>query len=170
MPNDNLFHPYKIINQSNSSLELQAGNGPKVVRAAFLASPIILLIAGAALYITQKQLFFLYLMIGIAALELLIFSFIRVPTDLRMDSMGFTLKTISIRNTQEKDYLWSDVDRIRQRISRTKNGNVLNYEAVLKEGKKVRILSFNNYNPKKKEATAINSVLSQISHKPITDK
>lgn len=170
MANDNLFRPYKIIQQSGSNLELQAGSKPAIMRAAFLAGPAILLVAGTALYLTQREIIFLYVMFGIAALELFVFSFIKVPSDLRMDSVGFTLKRVSIKGTEETDYLWNDVDRIRWRFIRTKGGPTLAFDAIMKEGKKIRLLNFSSFNTVKQSASEIASVLSQISHKPVAEK
>jgi hypothetical protein len=170
MTDNNTFRPYKIIHQSGSSLELKAGTNPKVIRAAFLAGPAILFTAGIALFATQKQPLPLYIMCGVAVLELFAFSFIKMPADLRMDSVGFTLKTVSIKSSQDTDYLWNDVDHIRQRIIRSKNGATLAYDVIMKEGKKMRLLNFSNYNAKKQSATEINSILSQISKKPVTEK
>ncbi len=170
MVNDNLFHPYKIIQQSGSNLELQAGSRPAIIRAAFLAGPAILIIAGLVLYLTQKEIVFLYILFGIAALELLVFSFIKVPSDLRMDSVGFTLKRVSIKGAEETDYLWNDVDRIRRRFIRTKGGPTLAFDAIMKEGKKIRLLNFSSFNAARQSAAEIASVLSQISRKPVAEK
>lgn len=170
MADSNPFRPYKIIHQSDSSLELKAGTSPTIIRAAFLAGPVILLVIGIILYTTQKDPLFLYIMCSIAVLELVIFSFIKLPGDLRMDNIGFTLKQISIKGAEVKDYLWSDVDRIRWRLIRTKGGPNLVFDAMLKDGKKLRLLNFQNFNTKNQSAAEISSVLSQISRKPVTEK
>lgn len=170
MSNDALFHPYKIIHQGRNDLQLQAGNNVKFARLAFLLIPILFLVFGLVLSITQKQIAFLYIIGGVAVLELFLFSFIKIPADLRMDTIGFTLKTVSVKSTKETDYLWNDVDSILQRIIRTKNGTVLAYDAVLATGKKVRFLNFPTYSPKKQSAAEIDSLLSQISNKEVIQK
>lgn len=53
MADDNLFRPYKIIQQSGSSLQLKARTNPKIIRAGFLAGPVIFFIAGIVLYTAQ---------------------------------------------------------------------------------------------------------------------
>ena len=167
---DNLFRPYKILHQSGSNLQLQAGINPKIIRAAFLAGPVILFIAGFILYLTQKQVMFLLILCGVGLLELFIFSFIKIPADLRMDSVGFTLKRVSIKSIEEVDYLWNDVDRIRWRLLRTKGGSTLAFDSILKEGKKMRLLNFSGFNPKEQSAAEIASVLAAISRKPVVEK
>lgn len=170
MPNDDLFRPYKIIQQSGSNLQLQSRTNPKLVRAAFLAAPVILFVAGFVLYSTQKDPFFLYILCGVALLELFVFSFIKIPADLRMDSVGFTLKRVSIKSIEERDYLWNDVDRIRWQLLRTKGGPSLAFDAIMKEGRKIRLLNFSAFNPKKQSAAEIASVLAGISRKPVAEK
>lgn len=170
MADDDLFRPYKIIQQSGSSLRLKAGVNPGIIRAAFLAGPVVFFIAGIALYATQKDPRFLYILCGVAALELFLFSFIKISADLRMDSVGFTLQRISVKRVEEVDCLWNDVDRIRWRLLRTKGGQVLAFEAMMKEGGKLRLLNFSNFNPKKQSAAEIASVLARISRKAVVEK
>lgn len=170
MSNDKLFDPYKIISQTGNSLHLQAGRGVKIIRVVFLLAPLILLGAGIALYLTQKEIFFLYVLGGAAALEFILFSFIQLPGDVQMDNMGFTLQLVSLQGKKQKDYLWTDVDAMHRRIMRTKNGAVLNYQVVLKSGKKQRFLSFPNYHGKKQSIPEINDVLQHISGKNVVEK
>lgn len=170
MTEDNLFRPYKVIQQTNSSLELKSGINPRIVRITLIAMPLVFIVVGLILFTTQSNSPVTYTMMGVGLLELFLFSFLKFPADLRMDSMGFVLKQVSIKGIEVKDFLWSDVDRIRWRHTRTKNGSVLTFDAVLKEGKKLRLLNFPAYNPKKQSAAEISSVLSQISRKPVSEK
>src|SRR5215203_505195 len=94
---DHLFHPYKIINQGRSTLQLQPGKGLAAGVIVLRVMPLIMLVIGFALYVTQKNLMFLLMFGGIALIETLIFSFIKIPAALSMDSMGFTLQTLSIK-------------------------------------------------------------------------
>ena len=78
-------------------------------------------------------------------IESLIFSFIKIPASLSMDSMSFTLETLSIKGKKETYYLCSNVDFLRYKTIREKSSTSLDYEAVLKTGKKLSFLSFANY-------------------------
>ncbi len=170
MATDTVFQPYNIISQSGSSLQLKADNRGKLMRIIFLIAPLILVVMGVVLCVTQKQRLFLVLMGGIAVLEYLLFSFIKIPGDVQLDAMGFTLQTSSIKGVQTKDYLWTDVDYIRQRITQTKGGMVLTYHAILLSGKKISFLSFPNYKIKNSSAEQVNSILQTISKKAVREK
>lgn len=170
MATDNPFRPYKVVAQSGTSLQLKAGTNVRLIRVVFLLAPLILLGMGVVLFVMQSDPKFLYILGGAALLETVIFSFIKTPGDLQMDRMGFTLQTVSLRGVQQTDYLWSDADRIRQRIIRSKNGATLNYQAVMKSGQKVSFLSFPNYIAKKGEAPQVAETLRSISGKEVTDK
>jgi hypothetical protein len=170
MAEETLFHPYKIIHQSSSNLQLQAGSNVKLIRRLLIGIPLLLLGVAVVLSLTQKEPVILYAMGGTALLELLIFSFIKIPADLRMDRIGFTLKTVSVQRTVETDYLWTDVDHIRQRITRAKNSTTLVCEAILTSGKKVQFLNFPNYLAKKQKAADMRTVFSEISNKAVVEK
>lgn len=170
MADDNLFRPYKIIQQSGGSLQLKARTDPKIIRAGFLAGPGLFFIAGIILYTTQKDPLFLYVLCGVSLLELFIFSFIKLSADVRLDSIGFTLQRVSIKRVEEVHYLWNDIDRIRWRLLRTRGGQALAFDAMMKEGGKLRLLNFSNFNLKKQSAAQIAAVLSAISHKPIVEE
>lgn len=167
---DNLFHPYKIIMQGRSTLQLQPGSGQKAGVYVLRIMPLIMLIVGVIMYVVQKQLLFLAVFGGIALLEFFIFSFIKIPAAISMDNMGFTLETFSIKGRQETYYLWSDVDFIRHKTISAKNSTSLSYEAILKTGKKLTFLSFQNYQSKKLLIPEMNNVLHEISKKQITGK
>ncbi|MGZ5222540.1 MAG: hypothetical protein ACXWC7_20800, partial [Chitinophagaceae bacterium] len=94
---DNLFHPYKIINQGRSTLQLQPGSGQKAGIVVLRVMPLIMLVIGVIMFVTQKEILFLAMFGGIALLEAVIFSFIKIPAAISMDSMGFTLETLSIK-------------------------------------------------------------------------
>lgn len=164
------FHPYKIIHQGRSTLQLAPGAGPKVVIFLIRTIPLLMAGAGVVLFIIEKETFLLLIFAGMAVLEGLVFSFIKVPASLSMDSMGFTLETLSMKGKQESYYLWNDVDFIRYRILRGKNSTTLNYAAILNTGKKISFLSFNNYHAKKHSIPEINSVLHNISNKELREK
>lgn len=167
---ETIFQPYKIINQSRSSLQLQPATGQKVVVYIFRFMPLIMLSIGLALYLSQKQTLYLATFGGIALLEWFIFSFIKIPAALSMDNMGFTIELLSLRGSIEMYYLWSDVDFIRYKTVRTKNNTSLHYEAVLNTGKKRGFLNFPNYYSKKKQIAEINAALHEISRKDIKEK
>ena len=164
------FHPYKIIQQGRSSLQLAPNSAPKVAIYAFRFIPLIMLAVGAALFILENEPLFLYIFGGIALLEAVIFSFIKVPAAVSMDSMGFTLETLSIKGRQEQYYLWSDVEYIRHRITTAKNNTTLTYTAMMNEGKKINFLNKSNYNAKKQSIAEINEVLRGISKKDVREK
>ena len=164
------FHPYKVIQPGRSTLQLQPGAGQNAALFVFRFIPLIMLIVGIILYIVQKETFFLLIFGGIALLEAVIFSFIKIPAALTMDSVGFTLETLSIKGRKETYYLWNDIDYIRYRTVRTKNSTSLTYDAMLKNSKKVSFLNFGNYHSKKQNLAEINTVLHQISNKEIREK
>ena len=86
-----------------------------------------------------------------------------------MDSMGFTLETLSIKGKKETYYLWSDIDFIRYKTIRAKHSTSLSYEAVFKTGKTLSFLSFANYHTKKDAVPEINSVLHEIIRKEVRE-
>lgn len=96
------FHPYKVISQGRNTLQLQPAAGQKAAVIIFRIMPVILLATGVVFYLTQKDLFFLLIFGGIALLEALIFSFIKIPASLSMDSVGFTLETLSIKGKEKR--------------------------------------------------------------------
>ena len=166
---DNLFHPYKVISQGRSTLQLQPGKGQASGVIVLRIMPLIMLVVGFALYVTQKNIMFLVVFGGVALIETLIFSAIKIPASLSMDSMGFTLETLSIKGKKETYYLWSDIDFIRYKTIRAKHSTSLSYEAVFKTGKKLSFLSFANYHAKKDAVPEINSVLHEISRKEVRE-
>jgi len=159
------FHPYKVTNQGRSTLQLQPGKAQSAGVIVLRIMPLIMLVTGVVMFVTQKDILFLVIFAGIALLEAFIFSFIKIPAALSMDSMGFTLETLSIKGKKETYYLWNDVDFIRHKTIRAKNSTALSYEAVLKSGKKITFLSFPNYHTTKTAIPEINTFLSQISGK-----
>ena len=166
----NVFHPYKIIHQGRNTLQLQPAIGQKTGIIILRIMPLIMLVIGAILYFTQKEIIFLIMFGGIALFEALIFSFIKIPAALSMDSMGFSLETLSIKGKKETYYLWSDIDFIRYKVVRAKNSTSLSYEALLKTGKKLNFLSFPNYHTKKGAIPEINALITEISKKQVAEK
>ena len=164
------FHPYKIINEGRSSLELQPGSGQKVALFIFRFVPAFLLLMGCIISITQNRLLYLLIFGGIALAEALLFTLIKIPGHLTMDAVGFNLQTLSIKGNSETYYLWNDVDFIRYRMVLGKNSTSLTYDAMLKSGKKTTFLTFPNYHSKKRNIMEINDVLQQISRKEIRKK
>lgn len=168
--NQTAFQPYQIINEGRSTLQLKAGKAPRVAMLVLGFIPLLMVAIGVVLFVVQKDIFFLLMFAGVALFEGIIFSFIKVPAALSLDSMGFTVETYSMRGRREDYYLWSDVDYLRNRMVSGKNSTTLNYTAVLKDGKKVSILNFNNYYSKKQSIPTINEVLHHISKKEVRDK
>jgi hypothetical protein len=166
----NPFHPYKVIMQRRSSLQLEPGWGPKVTLFVLRFIPLIMAVVGVVLLVIQKENFYLLIFGGFALFEGFIFSFIKIPAALFMDSTGFTLETFSVRGRREDYYLWNDVNFIRYRMIVGKNSTTLSYTAVLATGKKVNFLSFNNYHSKKHQIPEINSALHDISKREVRKK
>ena len=169
-PEQNIFHPYKIISQTRGSLQLKPALGQKTILLVLRIMPLIMLTIGLVVYITQKEILFLAVFGGIALIEAFIFSFVKIPASLSMDNIGFTLETLSIKGRKEIYHLWNDVDYIRHRVIQSKNSTSLSYEAVLKEGKKISFLNFGSYHAKKSLLPEINAILSGISRKEVRDK
>jgi hypothetical protein len=167
---NNLFHPYTIINQGRSTLQLQPGKAQKTGIIVLRIMPVIMVAIGIILFVTQKDILFLAMFGGIGLIEAFIFSFIKIPAAISMDSMGFTLETLSIKGRKETYYLWNDVEYIRHKTISAKNSTSLSYEAVLKTGKGLSFLSFPNYHTKKQVIPEINVLLAQISGKQIAEK
>lgn len=163
------FHPYQIINEGRSTLQLRPGKAPKIGMLVLRFIPLLMVVIGGVLFVVQKEIYFLLMFVGIALFEGIIFSFITIPAALSMDSMGLTLETYSIKGRKETYYLWSEIDFIRHRMFSGKNSTTLNYAAVLKTGKKVSFLNFNNYHKKKQSIPEINAVLHTISKKEIRE-
>jgi len=168
--NQTAFKPYKIVNESRSSLALQPSAGQKAAVFVFRFVPAFLLLMGIVISITQNRRLYLLIFGGIALLEALIFSFIKIPGSLSMDAVGFNLETLSVRGRKEIYYLWNDVDFIRYRMVIGKNSTSLTYDAMLKSGKKISFLTFPNYHSKKQSIEEINAILHQISNKEIRKK
>lgn len=166
----NPFHPYKIMQQGRSTLQLAPGAAPKVAMFVFRFIPLMMVAVGVVLFVLEKEPFYLFIFGGIALLEAVIFSFIKVPAAFSADSMGFTLETRSIRGRKETYYLWSDVEYIRHRMTVAKNSTTLAYTAMMKDGKKINFLNFNNYGAKKQSIPEINAVLHTISKKEVREK
>ncbi|RYF86803.1 MAG: hypothetical protein EON98_02560 [Chitinophagaceae bacterium] len=164
------FSPYKIINQGRSTLQLEPGKGAKASVVVLRIIPLFLFVIGVIVFLVQKETFYLLIFGGIALFEVFVFSFIKIPAAVSMDSMGFTLETLSIKGRKENYYLWSDVDYIRQRMIVAKNSTTLNYAAVLNTGKKINFLSFNNYYSKKQSIPEINNALHDVSKKEVREK
>ena len=164
-----IFHPYKVIQQGRSVLQLQPPPGKKFVLFLLWFIPLIMLTVGVVLFLIQKETLFLYTFGGIGILEAILFSFIKVPASLSMDSIGFTLETFSLKGRNETYYLWNDVEFISYRKVSSKGGPSLLYDAILKTGKKISFLSFGNYHSKKNQLTELNSTLQQISNKEIRE-
>lgn len=168
--NQTAFHPYKIVTEGRGTLQLEPGKGPKVMLYVMRAIPLLMATTGVILFIVEKETFLLLIFGGIALLEGIVFSFIKIPASLSMDSMGFTLETYSMKGRKETYYLWNDVDFIRYRMITGKNSTTLNYAAILKTRNKVSFLNFNNYYKKKHSIPEINAMLHNISKKEIREK
>ncbi len=171
MANDTIFHPYEVVQQGRNTLELQMRNrSRKLIRWIFLTPPLLIFMAGIVLFLVKKDILYVYVLGGIGILELILFSFFKTPVSVKMDNMGLSLTTLTVKGEKESFYLWNDVDYIRHRLSVTQNNTLLVYDAVLKSGKKIRFLNFSNYQKKKNAIPAMNEVLAQISGKEVTDK
>lgn len=164
------FQPYKVISAGRSNLQLQPPASIKAAMTIFRLTPLLMAAIGVVLYLVQGELFYLLIFGGVALFEAIVFSFFKLPAAVSIDSMGFTLETVSLKGRKENYYLWSEVDYLRHRMVSGKNSITLNYMAVLKDGKKVSFLNFNNYHRKKQSIPEINTVLHNISKKEIREK
>ncbi|WP_121353184.1 hypothetical protein [Flavisolibacter nicotianae] len=130
-------------------------------------APLFSLVMGVAAYIASDELFVLFSFTGLSLVDLIVLWFVNFPVGLKMDSMGLTVQAVSLKGEQETFYLWQDIDHFRQKIVRTKQGPQLVYQAVLKNRKRVTILSFSSRRATQKNEPAINSTLQGISKKPV---
>lgn len=170
MATTSVFHPYKVISQGQTSLQLEAGSHSKILVWVFRAVPFITFAMGIAAYLLAREIVVLLSLTAIALLEAIALSFVKSPSSVSMDSMGFTLDTISSKGVKQTWYLSNDIDYIQYRSVRAKHANLLVYDAILKTGKKVRFLVFPNYSNKLQNLAEIDGVISNISSKEVQQK
>jgi hypothetical protein len=163
------FHPYKVVDQGRNNLQLQPPSGHKFLIALLWFIPLAMIIVGIVLFVVEKEALFLLVFGGIGLLEAIVFAFIRIPASLSVDSIGFTLETLSLKGKRETYFLWHEIDYIRYQAVRGKNSTSLAYHAIPKNGKKVNFLNFHNYHAKKQHISEINSVIKEISNKEIRE-
>ena len=164
------FHPYKILSNGNSGLQLHAPGRTKTTIWILRIFPLFTFLIGIGAYAFTGEVLMVLVFGAVALFEVILLYFIKTPSSLQMDSVGFTLETVSMRGVQENYYLWNDVEYIRSRILRGKNSTSLVYDAVLKSGKKLNFLNFGSYQAKKNAIPAINEVLGEISRKEVREK
>jgi|GEM_PF-3342422 len=164
------FRPYKVAELNRTNLQLQPPSGHKFLIALFWFIPLAMIIVGIVFFIVEKEPLFLLVFGGIGLLEAIVFSFVKIPAALSMDSIGFTLQTLSLRGKKETYYLWNEIDYIRYKAVRGKNSTSLVYHAIPKNGKKINFLNFSNYHSKKQQIPEINEILHDISNKEIREK
>ena len=171
MTTKSIFYPYEIVAQNTTLLELQATRRKRnlwlwVLRLA----PLFALLMGVIMYVVSKEPIMLITMALLAVIEAVIFLYLHVPVAIRMDSLGLTVDTLSLKGEKQLHYLWQDIHHIRYRSFQTKNGRQLVYNAVLTTGKKVRILSFSSLHSNLENAPRINEVLHEVSRKEIKNR
>lgn len=171
MTNETVFHPYEIVHQSTGTLELQLKKSRRRFTGWVLRfAPLFSFLMGVAAYVASGEWFVLLSFTGLSLIELVVLWFAKIPTGMKMDSMGLTVQAVSLKGEQESFYPWQDIDHFRQRIVRTKQGPQLAYQAVLKNKKRISILSFSSRRATQKNRPAISSILQAISQKPVLEK
>lgn len=163
------FHPYKVIEQGRSTLTLASSVSKNTQLLILLVVPLVSIATAIAVFRVTKNTILLYVFAGVVILEFIAGSFIKIPVTVQLDSMGLNIETASLKGFQQTYYLWNDVEHLRYRIVRTKEITMLVYDAILKNGKKERLLAF-NYNAKKPQVEEINTILTAISKKEIRAK
>ncbi len=164
------FHPYKVIEQEQSSLTLASSVSKNTQLLILRLVPLISIVTAIVVFLFTQNTIILYALAGFALLEIIIFSFIKTPVTIQLDSMGLNIETASMKGFQQTYYLWNDVEYIRYRIVRTKDSNMLVYHVMLKNGGKTKLLALNNYNAKGQQLQEINTLLLGISKKEVGEK
>ena len=171
MTRESIFHPYQIVAQSTTLLELQATRRKRALWFWVLRlAPLFALLMGVIMYVVSKELIMLLTMALLAAVEVFIFLRIHIPVALRIDSFGVTVDSLSLKGEKQRYNLWQDIDHIRYHTFQTKSGRQLVYDAVLTTGKKVRLLSFSSLQTKPENISRINEVLQQVSRIEIKNR
>jgi len=171
MATKTIFHPYRVVQQSPSTLELGSKSHLTMwlLRLLPLMVPvfifIILLFNGGDIPAEV-----IYIILGCTLFTYLILAFIKVPAAVKLDSLGMSVTTVSIMGHKEQYILWSDIDRFEQTMQRTKNGRIYHYKAITNNNKKIRFLQFSGIHFSKDNIPEINNTLQQISHKQVISK
>jgi hypothetical protein len=171
MATKTIFHPYRVINQTPSSLEL--GSNSKATMWLLRLLPLFVPVLMVIILSLNGGAFpseVIYIILGVTLFMYLILALIKTPAAVRLDSLGMTVTNVSIFGHKEEYILWSDIDRFEQSTQRTKNGKIYTYRLIRNDNKKIKFLQFSGLHFSANNIPEINNILHQLSLKQVTSR
>jgi hypothetical protein len=171
MATKTIFHPYQVIDQTSSSLEL--GSKSKATMWLLRLLPLIVPVFMVVILSMNGGEFpieVIYIILGVTLFVYLILAFIKTPAAIKVDSLGITITHVSIFGHKDQYILWTDVDRLEQSTQRTKNGKIYTYRLIKNDNKKIKFLQFYGVHFSAENIPSINNTLQGLSNKVVISK